>query len=131
MITLADLAAHLFDAKRREDQAKKDRIAAEEAIAAIVETDPNGSKTVDAGNGVKVTVKRALGYNVDVAAMRAFDEVPAEVLPLKLTPPIPAGYEFDAKAYEELKGAHPDAFAKLTQFVEIKPRKVSVTLKLS
>jgi len=123
---LAILVGHLYDAKRIEDSAKADRIAAEEAIAALVETPENGSKTVDAGNGVKVTVKRALGYKADVEALRGLD-LPEDALPLKL---VPASYEFDTKKYENIRDHRPDIASALAQHVTTVPRKVSVTLKM-
>ena len=130
MSNLNELAKKLFDARRIEADAKKTRIECEEAIAELVETGDNGSKTVDAGEGLKVTVKRALGYKADVEAIRRLD-IADEVKPLKLTDPVPASYVFDEKAYEDLKDTHPDVFATIAKAVEVVPRKVSVSLKLA
>ncbi len=127
---LNELAKALFEARRDEDAAKKKRIETEEAIALLVETGDNGSKTVDCGDGLKVVVKRELGYTADLAAIRALD-LSDELLPVLPTAPVPAGYEFDKKAYEKLRTEHPDAFAIVAQHVEIKPRKVAVSLKLA
>ena len=127
---LNELAKALFEARRDEDAAKKKRIETEEAIALLVETGDNGSKTVDCGDGLKVVVKRELGYTADLAAIRALD-LSDELLPVLPTPPVPAGYEFDKKAYEKLRTEHPDAFAIVAKYVEIKPRKVAVSLKLA
>ena len=130
MATLNELAKNLFDAKRTEDAAKKARITAEEAIALLVETDDNGSKTVDAGEGLKVTVKRAMAYEADVEAIRALD-IPEDLLPVELHPAIPAEYGFDEKGYEWLRKERPDVFAKVAEHVTATPRKVSVSLKLA
>lgn len=126
--TLYDLAHNLFAAKRAEDAAKKLRIDAEEAIAALVETKCNGSKTVDAGD-LKVVVKRGMSYTANVDAIRALN-LPKDMVPLTETPPVPAGWALDEKGYEWLRENKPDLFAKVAAFVEAKPKKVSVTLKL-
>jgi hypothetical protein len=130
METLEQLAIKLYDAKEAEKDAKGTRIECEEAIAALVETDANGSKTVAAGDKLKVVVKRAMGYKADVDAIRALD-IPDEVMPLKMTDPQPAGYVFDEKAYEALKDEHPDIFKTVATAVTAAPLKTSVTLKLA
>jgi hypothetical protein len=124
MSDLSELAVQLYDAKKREDSAKKERVAIEEAIAAIVETPENGSKTVEAGD-LKVVVKCALSYEADVEAIRDID---ATDLPLEL---IPAEWSFDEKAYEKLRTDNPNLFAAIAKHVTVTPRKVSVTLKLA
>lgn len=134
MNKLAELCAALYEAKKEEDSATAVRIGIEEQIAALVETGDNGSKTVDAENGLKVTVKRGMIYKADVAAIRDIgdQDLPSGVaLPLKFVPPQPAGYEFDEKAYEKMRELSPTAFALVAKHVEVKPRKVSVSLKLA
>ena len=121
---LSELAGKLYDAKRAEDAAKEARIAIEEQIAKLVPTAENGSKTVDAGEGLKVTVKRAMGYKADVDAIRNLNMDDA---PLKLTPP---KYELDPKAYELLATKDPQRFNVIAKHVQAVPRKVAVTLKL-
>jgi len=130
MSDLNELAKKLFEARRNEADAKKTRIECEELIAGLVETGPNASKTVDAGDGLKITVKRAMGYKADVDAIRALD-IAEEVMPLRLTDPVPAEYVFDEKEYERVRVDHPDVFAILATVVEVVPRKVSVSLKLA
>ena len=128
MSELSEAAAMLIEAKKIENKAKADRIAAEELIAALVDSDINGSKTVDAGDGIKVTVKRAMGYKADVEGLRSLEGL----VPLKATPPVPAGYAFDQKAYEVVMSSDDDALKnKLSEFVEAKPKKTSVTVKLA
>ena len=127
---LEQLAGELATAKRMEAEAKEARIKAEEAIAALVETGENGSKTVSAGAGLKVTVKRSLIIKADVDGIRTLD-LPEGVVPLRMTDPQPAGYEFDKKAYENIVENHPDVAAKLASFVTVVPAKVSVTLKIA
>lgn len=125
MEDIADLAAALWAAKQSEDTAKAVRIGIEERLAALVETPENGSKTVAAGNGLKVVIKRALSYEADVAAIQGALGGNA---PVKL---IPAELVFDEKAYESLRATDPANFGIAAKYVTTKPRKVSVTLKLA
>lgn len=128
--TLQELAVELHQSKKTEAAAKKVRIECEEKIAELVETGDNGSKTVAAGDDLKVTVKRALNYKGDVDAIRALD-IPEELMPITLIPAQAASYAFDEKAYEALKEANPQVFAVVAPSVEVKPAKVSVTVKLA
>jgi len=128
--TLEELATELYDAQQTEKKAKNTRIVCEVEIAKLIETGDNGSKTVPAGERLKVVVKRAMSYKADVDAIRALD-IPEEVMPIKMTDPVPAGYLFDQKAYEALREDHPDVFNVVAAAVEAVPRKVSVTLKLA
>jgi len=124
-MNIEQLAIALFRAKKAEEQAKAARIEAEEAIAELVETGDNSSKTVEAGD-LKVVVKRKLNYKADVDQIRKLS-IPALLMPVKT---IPETVEFDEKAYEQLRENHPETFKAIAQFVETKPAKVSVTLKL-
>jgi len=121
MKSLEELATNLYDAKKAEEAAKAQRIEAEEAIAALVETPENGSKTVTAG-ALKITVKRGLSYKADVQA----------ILGLGLAdPPLKTKIELHEKAYEEIRQSDPDLFAKVSRFVTVTPRKVAVSLNLA
>lgn len=125
MKALGELARDLYTAKRAEDDAKKARIEIEAQIAAQVETPERGSVTVDAGYGLKVTVKRDLSYEADcMALVQALGErAPVEI--------IPAEQAFSPSLYEKLRKEDPAAFAKAAAFVTTKPRKVSVVLKMA
>jgi hypothetical protein len=122
--TLAELAGFLYDAKKREDAAKLERIDIEEQIAAMVETPDNGSKTVDAGNGLKVVVKRSLNYKADMEGLVSLDGLVIRI-------PVKTKQVFDEKAYEEIRASLPKDYAKISEFVTISPAKTSVTLKLA
>lgn len=124
-MSLESLAIELFHAKKAEDAAKKLRIQAEEAIAALVQTGDNASKTVEAGD-LKVVVKRKLNYTADLDAIKSLN-IPALLMPVVQ---VPASVEFDEKAYEQLRENHPETFSAIAKFVTTKPAKVSVTLKL-
>lgn len=117
------LAGELFRAKKAEDEAKKKRISIEEEIARYISTPERGSKTVKAGD-IKITVKRDLTYkcsDVNAALMECGDYCFKR---------IPEKMEFDSAAYEKLREESPREFAKISQYVEVKPKKVSVSLKL-
>jgi hypothetical protein len=130
-MNLQELINQLYDAKRAEDEAKKQRIVAEEAIAAMIETPENGSKTVDGGHGIKVTVKRGIIYDANIDAIRDITNAPVgAALPLTFVPPQPSSYAFDEKAYEALRTSSPAFFAEVAKHVTTKPRKVAVSLKI-
>jgi hypothetical protein len=129
-LSLEELATKLYDAKKAEEAAKKSRIEAEDAIAAIVEGPENGSKTVKAGDSLKVTVKRGKSYKADLDAIRNLD-IPDILMPVDLTDPVPAGFAFNEKKYELLAEQHPETFAAIAQFVTVTPKKTSVTLALA
>ena len=130
MEELEQLAKDLAAAKRAEDEAKNERIDIEAKIVALVDTPENGSRTVPAGAGMKITVKRGLIHKADVAGIRGLD-LPEGVIPLKMTDPIPAGYVFDKKAYENIIQNHSDIAMKLADFVTVTVAKPSVTIKLA
>ena len=125
MKTLTELARDLYTAKRAEEQAKKARVEVEEQIASQVETPERGSVTVDAGGGLKVTVKRDLTYEADCTALRNAlgDFAPVET--------IPAEDAFSPSLYEKLRKDRPDLFQRASEMVSTKPRKVSVVLRLA
>jgi len=121
------LTVQLYNAKREESLAKAKRIEAEKAIAKLVPTEGDqGSKTVDAGDGMRVTVKRGLNYKADVKAIRGLDLGDVDI-PLTL---VPSHYDFDKKAYERIRADNPGAAAKLAECVVATPAKVAVTVKL-
>lgn len=124
MDNLEQLAVMLSNAKVAENAAKKTRIECEEKIAAMVETEINGSKTVEAGERMKITVKRGLSYKADMEALLALEGID---LPVKK---IPAKDEFDEKAYEAMLADPPNGFVRILNCVTVKPKKVSVTIKL-
>jgi len=115
------LAKELYHARATEATAKDKRIEIEEELALLVETSENGSKTVDAGDGLKVVVKRALTYKANVDAI-------ADVCPEVLSTTVKI--TLNAKAYENLRDVSPSLFSSVSEYVETKPRKVAVTLKL-
>jgi len=123
---LATLANELFAAKQAEKSAKAERIQAEKAIGLLVETAEKGSKTVDAGNGIRITVTRGITFKADMDAIRSLT-IPEEVMPITM---VPASYKFDPKKYESVRENHPDIAAKLANCVTATPKKLAVTMKV-
>ena len=113
------LVAELYNAKKAEEQAKRARVEAEEAVAAALGGPENGSRTFTTDT-LKVTVKR--GYNYKVSDMEAFKKAyPALV---KTT----VKDELDVKEYEALR-LNCDA-SDVAEFITATPKKVSVELKM-
>lgn len=115
--TIEQLAASLASARNDEALAKAKRIECEEAILAQYELAESGSQTVKTDNGLKLTLKTALGYKIDKGA-----ELPESML--KVT----TKTELDVKAYEALRESDPMEFSRLSKLVTTTPRKPSVTL---
>jgi hypothetical protein len=130
LIQLANLVMDFMEAKTDEEHAKEDRIAIEEKIAALVPTSEKGQKTVTLGD-MKLTVKRDLNYKADMGKIqRIFDagisdghEFLAAPLRSKTV------CELDVTGYEWYRKEHPDIFKQLTEHVEVKPKKVAISVK--
>jgi hypothetical protein len=126
MSALEHLAKRLLDTKLEENEVKARRIELEEQIAELVETPERGSRTVEAGEGVKVTVKRGLLYKVDVSGLRA-SGLADEFGVLKS---VPATFKLDEAAYERVTSESQNAATRLSEYVTVTPAKVSVTVKM-
>lgn len=122
--TIDDAFAALVRAKKAEADAKAARIAAEEYVITFLSVRPErGTAKID-GTHVKGVVKFGLNYKADVYGILAIE---AEGLPLKKIDPY---YELDEKAYEALRSSNPGLFQQVAAFVETKPAKPSIELKL-
>jgi hypothetical protein len=130
-ITTADpLAAALevyIEAKRREDQAKKQRIDAEEVILALAPAKEEGSQTIKVA-GFKLTTTGAITYSCeDVQALitdaRAAN-VPEQLVPVKTK------IEFDVTGAKWLRKNDPDVWRVLAKHITTKAAKSSVKVSL-
>jgi len=115
--TIEQLAADLASARSEEALAKAKRIECEEAILAQYELAEAGSTTVKTENGLKITLKTALGYKIDKGA-----ELPESLIKETVK------RDLDVKAYEALRESDPMEFSRVSKFVTTTPRKPSVTL---
>ena len=120
---LTFLIEDFMDAKDDEDFARQKRIEIEEKIAALVPGPEDGQVTVKIRNA-KLTVKRGLTYKADL------DGIAAQMVETEFFPPIKtkAIRELDVQGYEWYRANHPDIFSVLSNYVQVKPRKVSITV---
>jgi len=131
MEELERLAVELSNAKVAEAKAKETRIECETEICKLVETEDVGSKTVQAGERMKITVKRGISYKPDMEALLELRDIK---LPIISTPEetvvVPAHDDFDKKLYEKMLKDPPDRFAKVLDCITVNQLKPSVTIKL-
>lgn len=112
-----NLASKLVLARATEAKAKENRIKCEEAILAQYKLAETGSKTVKTGNGLKLTLKTALGYKIEKGA----------TLPDCVTKTT-TKVELDANAYEALRESDPMEFSRIAKMVTTTQKKPSVTV---
>lgn len=132
--TLCQLARFLLTAKHEENEARKKRVEIEERIAALVPGPESGQKTVDLGNGVKITVERGLNYKANLDAISKLFSDNAADLPDTLgqyPPPVKTKTtrELDVTGYDWYRENVPSLFVEIAKHVEAKPKKVDVSVK--
>lgn len=122
---LAGLAIQLEEARVKEGIARTERIAIEEKIAKMVPVELGKQRTEQG-----VTVKRGLIYRItDLEGLkRAWDSMRWKDR-LRPIPIKKAKEELDVPRYEGYRKHDSEAFKVLSEHVEVKPAKVSVTLK--
>ena len=140
---LGILVKSLASAKTDEENAKKDRISFESAIAKMLFTEECQKKseqtTVQLQDGSKVTVKRGLSYKADLEGMTTaiceeqsrrivVGDVRSIHWPVKT---IPEKEEFDLRAYEWYRLNNPELFRLISKFVTVTPSKAFVSVKAS
>ena len=127
---LVDLAATLAAAKQREEQAKGERIAAEEAIiAATGFRKPDGQETYlgESKNGVcKLVLKQPVSTNVDDEAWVKLRRTLEAKHPARAV--FKAKYSVDAKKARALQAENKKAWADVSAVVTRKPGKISVSV---
>lgn len=121
--TLEAAVADYIVAKRAEEAAKKARILCEERIAALRPPKEEGSSTVED----KVTLTGKLSYSCEDP--QAMADALADTLAPNLIP-VKRVTELDATGCKWLRLNEPQAWAKVAQFVTVKPAKASVTVKV-
>lgn len=116
----------LIAAKRREEAAKLERIAAEERILALHPAREEGSETIEV-SGYKVSVTGKITYSCDdvrkLADACAIAGMPPERVPVKTV------VELDATGCKWLRANDPAAWRVVAQHVTIKPAKTAVSVK--
>ena len=115
-----------FDAcKVKEASDKADRIEVESKLASLIDGPADGQRTITLPGKVKVVVKRGFTISADC------DKIDDLCKEAELHPPVKssATRSLDEDGYEWYRVNNPDFFAKLSKFVERKPKKVAVTVK--
>lgn len=125
MTTIDALALALDVAKENEERAREGRIAAEQALLALIPSKAEGSVT-ERGGDWKVTATYGMSRTVDAAALDAIrSKVPAALFEQAITykPAIVlAGLRY-------LQNNEPDTYAVLAQAITAKPAKPSVKVE--
>lgn len=119
---LATLVADYIDAKRVEDQAKKHRVEIEERILALAPAKEEGSQTIDAGNGFKVTTTGKLSYKAD--DLEALREIcrgwDANLVPIKTVSAL------DETGCKFLRKERPELWKQIARVVTVAPAKTAL-----
>lgn len=125
MNTIDKLAAALDAAKENEERARESRIAAEQALLALVRGKAEGSVT-ERGDCWKVTVTYGMNRTVDMAALAAVrDKIPHALFDqaVEYAPKLRiAGLRY-------LQNYEPETYALLAQAITAKPAKPSVKVE--
>ena len=114
--------------KERMAHAKTALDAINAEIAELVETGEKSQKTVALKGGWKMTVTRGVSVKADLDAIEklfatdaAFDDMHT---------PFASTRSLNQKGYEWYQVNHPDLYAKIAEHVTVKPKAVSITVKM-
>lgn len=109
-------------AKAKEEKAKAERLRVEEKLSQLFSFDSGNSKTFTEGN-YKIYLKKNVAYKLDQAGWSAIrDDFPADLRPEKVK------FEVDVKGLEYLKANHYDLYKKVSDLIEIKENKMTITV---
>jgi hypothetical protein len=126
--TLEMLWEELYVRKAEEASCRGKRVQVEERIAALLDGPEIGSKTFLLPSGRKLAVKRGVTYKADIDEIRKLfeqsDALSGKAMPLKSK----TETVLDEKGYEWYRVNMPLEFPCLAKHVEVKPRKVAVTI---
>jgi hypothetical protein len=127
---LTKLTEDFMEAKTRENESRQKRIDIEDKIAAIIKTPEEGQKTVSLGS-IKLTVKRGLSYKADLEEIIAMFDAGISDGHLPLACPIKSSTrrELDIQGYKWYQKNYPDVFRSMSKHIEVKPKKVAVSIK--
>ena len=128
---ITSLASQLSAAKLAESVVKAERIAVEAKLAMLIPGKEEGQRTITLADKTKVVVERGLIYDADLDAMRKLVlgdnlPVPIESIPVEAK----TTFKLDVPGYRWYRENHPDIFAELAKCVEVKPKKIAVTIKV-
>lgn len=122
--TLEELSNQWFDAKKREEQANRDRIAIEARILQVHPGRQEGAETVELENGMKLVITGKLTYKADIAQLiELCAGLPEHMRPIKVET------KLDESAAKKLRAEVPAAWALIAPAITVSPAKTSITLK--
>lgn len=108
-------------AKRREENARAERVAIEEQILAIHPAREEGSETFATPMGVKISLTGKLTYKADLAKLQELTaNWPEEARPLKTE------VKADESILKALREHSPDAWRQIAPAVTVTPAKTGV-----
>ena len=118
-----DLFAQWLEAKSREDQAKEERIEAEQKIVDEYGCKDEGSQTVKP-DGYKVTITRRMNRTIDEAAWDSVSgKIPANLSPVKYRPSL------DNRGLKYLRDNEPEIYQIVSEAITAKPGKPSIKVE--
>jgi hypothetical protein len=131
MGNLENAVAYLRSMKSDEELAKMQRIEAEEAVAALIPGPERGSKTATLEDGTKITVERGLLYKADIEGIKKTWDTDYTKTITDFPPPIKSktNYSLDEVGYEWIKANRQDVFGIISQYVQVTPKKIAVSIK--
>jgi len=120
---LPHLAQLWREAKRAEEEARKERVAIEQQIINVTGCKEEGSQTHDAGDW-KVRVTGKINRTLDQAAWESIaPSIPEDLRPVEYAP------KLDTKGLRYLESNHPDVYRRMAEAIVAKPGKPSVEVK--
>jgi len=120
-----EAAQRWHDAKRREEQAKAERLAAEADIVRLFGAKDKGAQTAKT-DLFKVKTTGNVNHKVDEAAYKAAkSEIPKAVRDSVVR----VKYEVSVSGFNALQAADPEMYLKVCRFVSIEPAKTSVEVE--
>jgi len=120
---LSALASEWREAKKVEDDARKQRVQIESRIIDLIGCKEEGSQTVDAGDW-KIKVTGKINRTLDQAAWEAIaPSIPEALRPVTYKPAL------DMKGLRYLKDNEPDTYRRIAEAIVAKPGKPAVEVK--
>jgi len=123
-MSIDHLATMWQQAKKREDDARLDRVKIEEQILALHPAREEGSETIKTPGGLTITTTGKITYKANVDQLiQLTASWPDEARPIKTK------VEADETALKQIRAARPDLWRIIASAVETKPAKTGITIK--
>lgn len=126
MAPIDQLATLWGIAKKKEDDARDERVGIEKQILALHPAREEGSETFATPAGAKITLTGKVSYKANVDALLALTAAwPADVRPIKVKT------EADESKLRAIRAESPKLWAQIAAAVETKSAKTGVAIKWS